>query len=77
MVANGMNCQFDNDVIARVEELAMEEDAYLIADGYPYFEWAPGVPIIYGFEVPVAHEQAIDKNNNMTLTKRRKIAMKI
>ena len=37
IVANGMNCRFDNEVIARVEELTMEEDAHLIADGYPKF----------------------------------------
>ena len=37
IVANGMNCRFDDEVIARVGELAMEEDAYLMADGYPIF----------------------------------------
>ena len=27
------------------------------------FGWAPGVPIIDEFEVPVAHEQAVNENN--------------
>ena len=36
----------DDDVISRVEELAMKEDAPVMADGYPMFEWSPGVPII-------------------------------
>ena len=37
IVANGMNCHFDDEVVARVEQLAMEEDAHLMTDGYPMF----------------------------------------
>jgi hypothetical protein len=36
----------DDDVIARVEELAREQDAPIMTDGYPMFEWMPGVPIL-------------------------------
>jgi hypothetical protein len=36
----------DDDVINRVEELATEEDAPIMTDGYPMFEWTPGDAII-------------------------------
>jgi hypothetical protein len=36
----------DDEVIKRVEGLGIDEDAPLMADGYPMFEWAPGIPII-------------------------------
>jgi hypothetical protein len=36
----------DDDVISRVEELGDIEDAPVMADGYPMFEWAPGEAII-------------------------------
>jgi hypothetical protein len=36
----------DDDVINRVEELGDIEDAPVMADGYPMFEWAPGEAII-------------------------------
>ena len=35
-----------DDVIVRVEELAREQDAPIMTDGYPMFEWMPGVSIL-------------------------------
>ena len=54
----------DDDLISRVKELAIEENAPLMADGYPIFEWAPGVPIIDEVEVTPAGEQALEAENN-------------
>ena len=35
----------DDDVINRVEEIAEEQNAAMMTDGYPMFEWMPGVQI--------------------------------
>ena len=35
----------DDDVIEQVEYLARQEKAPVMTDGYPQFEWMPGVPI--------------------------------
>jgi len=54
----------DNEVIARVEQLASEEDAPLMADGYPMFEWAPGVPIIDEVEEVINNNEEPDDEDN-------------
>ena len=58
----------DEEVIARVEELATEKDAPLMDDGYPMLEWAPGVPIIDEVDAePAAQEQIIEENNDINI----------
>ena len=52
----------DDYIINRVEELAEAEDQPVMPDGYPIFEWAPGIPMDGDDEVETEHELSDEEN---------------